>query len=82
MSSANELDATTVVLLVVGAIIAIPMIVMALGFGGMMGYGGMMGRWNDERRRRVVAAVRSARPTTLPAGSPRGRLRSRPASGQ
>jgi|AntDeeMetagen134_2_1112570.scaffolds.fasta_scaffold02342_2 putative membrane protein len=43
MSSANELDTTTVVLLVVGAIIAIPMIVMALGFGGMMGYGGMMG---------------------------------------
>lgn len=43
MSSANELDATTVVLLVVGAIVALPMIVMALGFGGMMGYGGMMG---------------------------------------
>jgi len=42
MSSANELDDD-------GrasrrqTIIAIPMIVMALGFGGMMGYGGMMG---------------------------------------
>jgi putative membrane protein len=45
MSAATELDATTVVLLVVGAIVALPMIVMVLGFGGMMGYGGMMGGW-------------------------------------
>ncbi|SFS10196.1 putative membrane protein [Halomicrobium zhouii] len=43
MSSPTELDAVSVVLLVVGAIVALPMIVMALGFGGMMGYGGMMG---------------------------------------
>jgi len=43
MSSSNQLDTTTIVLLVVGAIIVLPLLTMGVGFGGMMGYGGMMG---------------------------------------
>jgi len=43
MSSSNQLDTTTIVLLVVGAIIVLPSLTMGMGFGGMMGYGGMTG---------------------------------------
>jgi putative membrane protein len=43
MSSSNQLDTTTIVLLILGAIIVLPMLTMGMGFGGMMGYGGMMG---------------------------------------
>jgi len=43
MSSSNQLDTTTVVLLILGAIIVLPLLMMGMGFGGMMGYGGMMG---------------------------------------
>ncbi|MXR43244.1 SHOCT domain-containing protein [Halobaculum sp. WSA2] len=43
MSSSNQLDTTTIVLLVLGAIIVLPMLTMGMGFGGMMGSGGMMG---------------------------------------
>jgi len=41
MSSSNQLDTTTIVLLIFGAIILLPLLTM--GFGGMMGYGGIMG---------------------------------------
>ena len=47
MSSSNQLDTTTIVLLIVGAIILIPVLMMGMGFGGMMGYGGMMGRYGS-----------------------------------
>jgi len=43
MSSSNQLDTTTIVLLILGAIIVLPLLTMGMGFGGMMGYGGMMG---------------------------------------
>lgn len=43
MSSSNQLDTTTIVLLILGAIILLPLFTM--GFGGMMGYGGMMGQY-------------------------------------
>ncbi|EJN57454.1 putative membrane protein [Halogranum rubrum] len=43
MSSSNQLDTTTIVLLILGAIIALPLLTMGMGFGGMMGYGSMMG---------------------------------------
>lgn len=43
MSSSNQLDTTTIVLLIFGAIIVLPLLTMGIGFGGMMGYGGMMG---------------------------------------
>lgn len=43
MTNGDGLDAATVVLLVLGAIILLPFLTMGLGFGGMMGYGGMMG---------------------------------------
>ena len=43
MSSADQLDTTTIVFLVLGAILVLPLLTMGLGFGGMMGYGGMMG---------------------------------------
>lgn len=42
MSSSNGLDTTTVLLLVLGAILVIPLLMMGLGFSGMMGYGGFM----------------------------------------
>lgn len=42
MSSSNGLDTTTVLLLVLGAILVLPLLVMGLGLSGMMGYGGMM----------------------------------------
>ncbi|WP_265110917.1 SHOCT domain-containing protein [Halosolutus halophilus] len=43
MSSSNQLDTTTIVLLILGAIIVLP--VLTMGFGGMMGYSGMMGQY-------------------------------------
>jgi len=43
MSSSNQLDTTTIVLLVLGAIVVLPLLTMGMGFGGMMGSGGMMG---------------------------------------
>ncbi|WP_254767487.1 SHOCT domain-containing protein [Salinilacihabitans rarus] len=45
MSSSNQLDTTTIVLLTLGAIILLPLLTMGMGFGGMMGYGGMMGQY-------------------------------------
>ena len=45
MSSSNQLDTTTIVLLLLGAIILLPLLTMGMGFGGMMGYGGMMGQY-------------------------------------
>ena len=43
MSSSNQLDTTTIILLILGAIVVLPLLTMGMGFGGMMGYGGMMG---------------------------------------
>lgn len=45
MASSDQLDTTTILLLVLGAFIFIPMLMM--GFGGMMGYGGMMGQYGS-----------------------------------
>jgi putative membrane protein len=45
MSSSNQLDTTTIVLLILGAIIVLPVLTMGMGFGGMMGYGGTGGWW-------------------------------------
>ncbi|WP_132061212.1 SHOCT domain-containing protein [Halorussus amylolyticus] len=45
MSSSDQLDATTILLLILGAIILLPLLTMGMGFGGMMGYGGMMGQY-------------------------------------
>jgi len=45
MSSSNQLDTTTIVLLILGAIILLPLLTMRMGFGEMMGYGGMMGQY-------------------------------------
>lgn len=42
MSSSPRLDTTTIVLLILGAVIALPLLTMGFGLGGMMGYGGMM----------------------------------------
>lgn len=48
MSSSDQLDTTTIVLLIFGAIIVLPMLTMGMGFGGMMGgYGGMMGSYGS-----------------------------------
>lgn len=43
MSSSDRLDPTTIVLLILGALIILPLLAMGMGFGEMMGYGGMMG---------------------------------------
>jgi len=43
MASSNQLDTTTILLLILGAIILPPLLTMGMGFGGMMGYGGMVG---------------------------------------
>lgn len=43
MASSNQLDTTTIVLLILGALIVLSLLTVGLGFGGMMGYGGMMG---------------------------------------
>jgi len=40
---AADLDARTVLLLLLGAVIVLPALTMGMGFGGMMGYGGMGG---------------------------------------
>jgi putative membrane protein len=45
MSSSNQLDTTTIVLLILGAIIVLPLLTMGMGFGGMMGYGGTTSGW-------------------------------------
>ncbi|WP_435095434.1 SHOCT domain-containing protein [Halorubrum sp. N11] len=45
MSSSDQLDTTTILLLILGAVILFPLLTMGLGFGGMMGYGGMMGQY-------------------------------------
>lgn len=45
MSSSTQLDTTTVVLLLLGAVLLLPLLVMGIG-GGMMGYGGMMGGYD------------------------------------
>ncbi|MFC7021268.1 MULTISPECIES: SHOCT domain-containing protein [Haloarcula] len=45
MSSSNQLETTTIILLILGAIIVLPLLTMGMGFGGMMGYGGMMGQY-------------------------------------
>ncbi|MFC7139910.1 SHOCT domain-containing protein [Halosimplex aquaticum] len=45
MASSNQLDTTTILLLILGAIIVLPLLTMGMGFGGMMGYGGMMGQY-------------------------------------
>ncbi|MDS0301451.1 SHOCT domain-containing protein [Halogeometricum sp. S1BR25-6] len=45
MPSPNQLDTTTIVLLILGAIILLPLLTMGMGFGGMMGYGGIMGQY-------------------------------------
>ncbi|MFC6993758.1 SHOCT domain-containing protein [Haladaptatus sp. GCM10025707] len=43
MSSSNQRTITTIILLILGAIVVLPLLTMGMGFGGMMGYGGMMG---------------------------------------
>ena len=43
MTSSNGRDVTAVLLLVLVALLAAPILMMGLGFGGMMGYGWMMG---------------------------------------
>jgi putative membrane protein len=47
MSSSNQFDTTTIILLILGAIIVLPLLTMGMGFGGMMGYGGMMGGYES-----------------------------------
>jgi putative membrane protein len=47
MSSGDQLDPTTILLLILGAFILLPLLMMGLGFGGMMGYGGMMGQYGS-----------------------------------
>jgi len=58
MASSNQLDTTTILLLILGAIILLPLLTMGMGFGGMMGYGGMGGLRRDHQR--VVAVRRDA----------------------
>ncbi|MGM0399392.1 MAG: SHOCT domain-containing protein [Halobacteriota archaeon] len=43
--ASNDLDATTVVLLLLGVIVLLPLLMMTIGVGGMMGYGGMTGQF-------------------------------------
>jgi len=45
MASSNQLDTTTILLLILGAIILLPLLTMGMGFGGMMGYGGTTSGW-------------------------------------
>ncbi|QGN06450.1 SHOCT domain-containing protein [Halorhabdus sp. CBA1104] len=42
MPSSDRLDATTVALLILGALVVVPTLTMGGGFGGMAGHGGMM----------------------------------------
>jgi putative membrane protein len=44
MSSLNQFDAATVILLILGVLIVLPLLTMGMAFGGMMG-GGMMGSY-------------------------------------
>jgi putative membrane protein len=46
MASSDQLDTTTLLVLLLGAIVLLPLLTMGLGFGGMMGYGGMMGQYD------------------------------------
>lgn len=43
MSASDQHDATTIVFLIIGAIIVLPILSMGTGVGGMAGHGGMMG---------------------------------------
>jgi len=43
MTASNRVDVTTVLLLVLVALLALPVLAMGMGLGGMMGYGWMMG---------------------------------------
>jgi len=45
MASSTQFDTTTLVLLLLGAIIALPLLTMGMGFGGMMGHYGGTGGW-------------------------------------
>jgi len=45
LASSDQLGPTTILLLILGAILLLPLLTMGLGFGGMMGYGGMMGQY-------------------------------------
>ena len=45
MGASKQLDATTLLLLILGAFVLLPL--LAMGFGGMMGYGGMMGQYGS-----------------------------------
>ncbi|WP_265110005.1 SHOCT domain-containing protein [Halosolutus halophilus] len=45
MSSSDQLDATTILLLILGAIVVLPLLTMGMGFGGMMGQYGSTGGW-------------------------------------
>lgn len=45
MSSSDQLDTATILLLILGAFVLLPLLMMGMGFGGMMGYGGMMGQY-------------------------------------
>ena len=47
MTTNTQLDAPTVVLLILGALVVLPFLTMGMGFGGMMGYGGMMGGYGS-----------------------------------
>lgn len=47
MTTTNQLDTPTVVLLILGTLIVLPFLTMGMGFGGMMGYGGMMGGYGS-----------------------------------
>lgn len=44
MSSSNQFDAVTALLLILGVLIILPLLTMGMAFGGMMG-GGMMGSY-------------------------------------
>ncbi len=45
MSGGDGVDAATLVLLLLGALLLVPLLMMGVGIGGMVGYGGMMGTW-------------------------------------
>lgn len=47
MASSDQLDTTTILLLILGSIILLPFLTMGMGSGGMMGYGGMMGQYGS-----------------------------------
>jgi putative membrane protein len=43
MTTSDRSDVATILLLVVGAFVLVPLLTMGLGYGGMMGHGGMIG---------------------------------------